>query len=40
MAIVKLKYTRSKEGIKRHLRYIVHRPGKERGEAHTGTLSA
>jgi hypothetical protein len=30
MAIVKLKYTRGKEGIKRHLRYIVHRPGKER----------
>ena len=29
MAIVKLKYTRSKEGIKRHLRYIVHRPGKD-----------
>jgi hypothetical protein len=30
MAIVKLKYTRSSDGIKRHLRYIVHRPGKER----------
>jgi hypothetical protein len=30
MAIVKLKYTRSRNGIKRHLRYIVHRPGKER----------
>ena len=30
MAIVKLKYTRSREAIKAHLRYIVHRPGKER----------
>jgi hypothetical protein len=30
MAIVKLKYTRGKEAIKAHLRYIVHRPGKER----------
>ena len=30
MAIVKLKYTRSRNAIKRHLRYIVHRPGKER----------
>src|ERR671933_1448937 len=30
MAIVKLKYTREKEAIKAHLRYIVHRPGKER----------
>jgi len=29
MAIVKLKYTRSRDGMKRHLRYIVHRPGKE-----------
>src|SRR5262252_2687790 len=30
MAIVKLKYTRSRDGIKAHLRYVVHRPGKER----------
>src|SRR5688572_18154795 len=30
MAIVKLKYTRGKDAIKAHLRYIVHRPGKER----------
>jgi hypothetical protein len=30
MAIVKLTYTRSREGIKAHLRYILHRPGKER----------
>ena len=29
MAVVKLTYTRSKDAIKRHLRYIVHRPGKE-----------
>jgi hypothetical protein len=29
MAIVKLKYTRSRAAIKAHLRYIVHRPGKE-----------
>ena len=29
MAIVKLKYTRSRDAIKAHLRYIVHRPGKE-----------
>src|SRR5919205_1053491 len=29
MGVVKLKYTRSKDAIKRHLRYIVHRPGKE-----------
>jgi hypothetical protein len=29
MAIVKVKYTRSRPGIKKHLRYIVHRPGKE-----------
>jgi len=28
MAIVKLKYTRSRDAIKAHLRYIVHRPGK------------
>ncbi len=28
MAVVKLKYTRSQDAIKRHLRYIVHRPGK------------
>ena len=31
MAIVKLKYTRSRGAIKAHLRYIVHRPGKEQG---------
>ena len=31
MAIVKLKYTRSRDAIKAHLRYVVHRPGKERG---------
>jgi hypothetical protein len=31
MAIVKLKYTRNREAIKAHLRYIVHRPGKEQG---------
>jgi hypothetical protein len=30
MAVVKMKYTRSRNAIKRHLRYIVHRPGKER----------
>jgi hypothetical protein len=30
MAIVKLKYTRSRGAIKAHLRYVVHRPGKER----------
>jgi hypothetical protein len=30
MAIVKLKYTRDRDAIKAHLRYIVHRPGKER----------
>jgi hypothetical protein len=30
MAIVKLTYTRSSDAIKAHLRYIVHRPGKER----------
>jgi hypothetical protein len=30
MAIVKLKYTRGKEAIKAHMRYIIHRPGKER----------
>src|SRR5262249_126829 len=30
MAIVKLKYTRRKGDIKAHLRYIIHRPGKER----------
>jgi hypothetical protein len=29
MAIVKLKYTRSRDAIKAHLRYIVHRPGKD-----------
>ena len=29
MAIVKLKYTTSRDAIKAHLRYIVHRPGKE-----------
>jgi hypothetical protein len=31
MAIVKLKYTRGRDAIKAHLRYIVHRPGKEQG---------
>ena len=30
MAIVKLKYTRDRDAIKAHLRYIIHRPGKER----------
>jgi RNase P subunit RPR2 len=30
MALVKLKYTRSRGAIKAHLRYVVHRPGKER----------
>jgi hypothetical protein len=30
MAIVKLKYTKNSNAIKAHLRYIVHRPGKER----------
>src|SRR3712207_6155138 len=30
MAIVKMKYTRSRAGIKAHLRYIVHRPSKAR----------
>jgi hypothetical protein len=30
MAIVKLTYTRSRPGIKAHLRYIVHRPGRDR----------
>jgi hypothetical protein len=29
MAVVKMKYTKSKAAIKAHLRYIVHRPGKE-----------
>ena len=29
MAIVKLKYTTGRDAIKAHLRYIVHRPGKE-----------
>jgi hypothetical protein len=29
MAIVKVKYTRSREQMKAHLRYIVHRPGKD-----------
>jgi hypothetical protein len=31
MAIVKLQYARGREAIKAHLRYIVHRPGKEPG---------
>ena len=31
MAIVKLKYARGRGAIKAHLRYIVHRPGKEQG---------
>jgi hypothetical protein len=30
MAIVKLKYTRGRDAIKAHLRYIVHRPSKEK----------
>ena len=30
MAIVKLKYARGRDAIKAHVRYIVHRPGKER----------
>src|SRR5687768_12053583 len=30
MAIVKVKYTRDPIKIKEHLRYIVHRPGKDR----------
>jgi hypothetical protein len=30
MAIVKVNYSRSIEHIKQHLRYIVHRPGKDR----------
>jgi hypothetical protein len=30
MAIVKLKYVRGRDAIKAHLRYIVHRPDKER----------
>jgi ribosomal protein L37AE/L43A len=29
MSVVKAKYTRSKAGIKAHLRYITHRPGRE-----------
>jgi hypothetical protein len=29
MAVVKMKYTWSRDAIKAHLRYIVHRPGKE-----------
>ena len=29
MAVVKLKYTRIMDAIKAHLRYIIHRPGKE-----------
>jgi hypothetical protein len=29
MAIVKVKYTRSRPKIKAHLRYIAHRPGRE-----------
>ena len=31
MAIVKLKYARGKEAMNAHLRYIVHRSGKEQG---------
>src|SRR4051812_22825788 len=31
MAIVKLKYIKGRAAIKAHLRYIVHRPGKEQG---------
>ena len=31
MAIVKIKYARGRDAIKAHLRYIVHRPGKEQG---------
>ena len=29
MAIVKVKYTRSRPKIKAHVRYIAHRPGRE-----------
>ncbi len=29
MAVVKMKYTRSRAAIKAHLRYIIHQPGKE-----------
>jgi hypothetical protein len=32
MAIVKLKYARGRGTIKAHLRYIIHRPGKEEGK--------
>jgi len=31
MAIVKIKYARGRRAIKAHLRYIIHRPGKEQG---------
>ena len=31
MAIVKLKYARGRAAIRAHLRYIIHRPGKEQG---------
>jgi hypothetical protein len=31
MAVVKLKYARGRDAIKAHLRYIIHRPGKEVG---------
>src|SRR4051794_14899450 len=37
MAIVKLKYTKSKQKAKAHLRYITHRPGKD-NERQTRTL--
>jgi hypothetical protein len=30
MAIVKLRYTRGRDAIKAHVRYVVHRPGKEK----------
>ena len=32
MAVVKCKYTRIRNAIKAHLRYIIHRPGKELGK--------
>src|SRR5919202_1103262 len=31
MAIVKLKYVRGRAAMRAHLRYIIHRPGKEQG---------
>jgi hypothetical protein len=37
MAVVKIKYTRNRNGIKAHLRYIIHRPDRD-GEKQTRQL--